>query len=60
MGRAAVLAGTLVIIVLLIGLTIGAAADGGINALGVVVTLLVLALLGFGVLGALMSRPPDE
>jgi hypothetical protein len=60
MGRTAVLAGTLVIIVLLIGLTIGAAADGGINALGVVVTLLVLALLGFGVLGALTTRPPDE
>jgi hypothetical protein len=28
--------------------------------LGVVVTLLVLALLGFGVLGALSTRPPDE
>jgi hypothetical protein len=26
----------------------------------VLVTLLVLALLGFGVLGALWSRPPDE
>jgi hypothetical protein len=60
MARTAVLAGTLAIIVLLIGLTIAAAADGGINALGVVVSLLVLALLGFGVLGALSSRPPDE
>jgi hypothetical protein len=60
MGRVAVLAGTLAIIVLLIGLTIAAAVEGGINALGVVVTLLVLALLGFGVLGALSSRPPDE
>ena len=60
MGRTAVLAGTLAIILLLIGLTIAAAASGDINALGVVVTLLVLALLGFGVLGALSSRPPDE
>jgi hypothetical protein len=60
MGRAPVLAGTLAIIVLLTGLTIAAAIEGGINALGVVVTLLVLGLLGFGVLGALMSGPPDE
>jgi hypothetical protein len=60
MGRAAVLAGTLAIIGLLIGLTVAGAASGDINALGVVVTLLVLALLGFGVLGALSSRPPDE
>jgi hypothetical protein len=60
MGRTAVLAGTLLIILLLIGLTIAGAADGDINVLGVVVTLLVLALLGFGVLGALSTRPPDE
>jgi len=60
MGRNAVLAGTLAIIALLIGLTIAGAVDGWINALGVVVTLLVLALLGFGVLGALFTRPPDE
>ena len=60
MGRTAVLAGTLAIIGLLIGLTIAGAASGDINVLGVVVTLLVLALLGFGVLGALSSRPPDE
>jgi hypothetical protein len=60
MARTAVLAGTLAIIVLLTGLTIGTAIEGEINALGVVVTLLVLGLLGFGVLGALASRPPDE
>jgi hypothetical protein len=60
MPRVAVLAGTLVIIVVLIGLTIAAAADGGINVLGVIVSWLVLALLGVGVLGALGSRPPDE
>jgi hypothetical protein len=60
MGRTAVLAGTLAMIFLLTGLTIAAAVEGGINAFGVVVTLLVLAVLGFGVLGALSSRPPDE
>ena len=60
MPRVVVLAGTLVIIVVLIGLTIAAAAEGGINVLGVIVSLLVLALLGVGVLGALGSRPPDE
>jgi hypothetical protein len=60
MGRTAVLAGTLAMIFLLTGLTIAAAIEGGINAFGVVVTLLVLAVLGFGVLGALSSRPPDE
>ena len=58
--RTAVLAGTLAIIALLIALTIAAAVEGGINVLGVVVTLLVLALLGFGVFGALWSRPPVE
>ena len=59
MARNAVLAGTLAIILLLAGLTIAAAIDGGISVLGVLVTLFVLALLGFGVLGALWSRPPD-
>ena len=60
MGRIPVLAGTLVIIVVLFGLTIAAAADGGIGPVWVIVSLLVLALLGVGVFGALSSRPPDE
>jgi hypothetical protein len=60
MARTAVLAGTLAIILLLAGLTVAAAIEGGISVLGVLVTLFVLALLGFGVLGALWSRPPDE
>jgi hypothetical protein len=60
MERTWVLAGSLAIILLLAGLTIAAAVEGGINVLGVVVTLLVLGLLGFGVLGALLSGPPDE
>jgi hypothetical protein len=60
MARVPVLAGTLVIIAVLVGLTIAAAADGGIGVPGVIVSLLVLALIGVGVLGALLSRPPDE
>jgi hypothetical protein len=60
MARTPILAGTVVMIALLIGLTIAAAADGGIGPLGVIVSVLVLALLGFGVLGALLSGPPDE
>jgi hypothetical protein len=60
MGRVPVLAGTLAIIAALVGLTIAAASQGRMNAAGVVLTVLVLALLGFGVLGALWSRPPDE
>jgi hypothetical protein len=60
MARVPVLAGTLVIIAVLVGLTIAAAADGGIGVPGVIVSLLVLALIGVGVLGALVSRPPDE
>ena len=59
MARTGVLAGTLAIILLLAGLTIAAAVEGGISVLGVLVTLFVLALLGFGVLGALWSHPPD-
>jgi hypothetical protein len=60
MERTWVLAGSLAIILLLAGLTIAAAIEGGITVLGVVLTLLVLGLLGFGVLGALLSGPPDE
>jgi hypothetical protein len=60
MGRAFVLGGTLAMIVLLAGLMIAAAIEGPINVLLLAVTLLVLAVIGFGVLGALTSGPPDE
>jgi hypothetical protein len=60
MARTWVLAGSLAMILLLAGLTIAAAVEGGINFLGVLVTLFVLVLLGFGILGALLSPPPDE
>jgi hypothetical protein len=56
--RAAVLATALVFIVALLGLTIHAAVDGGPDVL-TVVSALVLALLGFGIVGAL-GHPGDR
>ena len=58
MARALVLGGTLAIICLLAFLTISVAVDDGIDVL-VVVSVIILALLGIGVLGALSSPPPD-
>jgi hypothetical protein len=59
MGRTIALVGSLALICLLAALTISVAVDEGVDIL-VVVSLIVLALLGFGVLGALGSPPPDE
>jgi hypothetical protein len=59
MARTLVLAGSLAIICLLAFLTVRVAVREGIDVL-VVVSFVVLALLGFGVLGALTSAPPDE
>jgi hypothetical protein len=58
MARNLVLLGSLAIICLLGFLTITVAIEHGVDIL-VVVSLIVLALLGFGVLGALTSPPPD-
>jgi hypothetical protein len=58
MGRTLVLLGSLGIISLLAFLTITVAIEEGIDIL-VVVSLIVLALLGFGVLGALTTPPSD-
>ena len=58
MARALVLAASLGIICLLAFLTISVAIRDGVDIL-VIVSLLVLAVLGFGVLGALTSPPPD-
>jgi hypothetical protein len=57
--RTLVLAASLAIICLLGFLTVSVAVREGIDVL-VVLSLIVLALLGFGVLGALTSAPPDE
>jgi hypothetical protein len=58
MARALVLAASLGIICLLGFLTISVAIREGVDIL-VIVSLAVLTLLGFGVLGALTSPPPD-
>ena len=56
--RNAVLVAALALIGLLAFLTIRVAAEHGVDVL-VVLSLIVLALLGFGVLGAL-TTPPDD
>ena len=58
MARNAVLFGALLLIGLLAFLTVRVAVRDGIDAV-VVISLLVLALMGVGVLGAL-NAPPDE
>jgi hypothetical protein len=58
MARTLALGGTLAIICLLAFLTISVAVEDGIDVL-VVVSIVILALLGIGVLGALSSPPPD-
>jgi hypothetical protein len=59
MGRTLALVGSLAIICLLAFLTISVAIERGIDVL-VVLSVIILALLGFGVLGALTSPPPDD
>jgi hypothetical protein len=58
MARTLVLVASLGIIGLLAFLTASVAIREGFDIL-VLVSLIVLALLGFGVLGALTSTPPD-
>jgi hypothetical protein len=58
MGRAFVLLGSLGIISLLAFLTVTVAVEEGVDIL-VVVSLIVLVLLAFGVLGALTTPPSD-
>ena len=58
MGRTLALVGSLVIICLLAFLTISVAVESGIDVL-VVLSVIILALLGFGILGALTTPPRD-
>jgi hypothetical protein len=58
MARTLVLLASLVMICLLAFLTVSVAVDDGVTPL-VVVSGIILALLGFGVLGALTTPPPD-
>jgi hypothetical protein len=59
MARTVALVGSLAFICLLAALTISVAVDEGVDIL-VIISLILIALLGFGVLGALSSPPPDE
>ena len=59
MARSLALAASLLLIGLLATLTISVAIEHGVDVL-VLVSLVVLALLGIGVIGALASTPPDE
>jgi F0F1-type ATP synthase assembly protein I len=56
--RTIILATTLVFIVGLAALTVHAAIQGGVDVL-TGFSLLVLALLGFGIVGALRQPPPE-
>ena len=58
MGRTLALLGSLAIVCLLAYLTVSVAVKDGVTPL-VIVSVIILALLGFGVLGALTSPPPD-
>jgi hypothetical protein len=58
MGRTLALVGSLAIICLLAFLTISVAVERGIDVL-VVLSVIILALLGFGILGALTTPPSD-
>jgi hypothetical protein len=59
MARNFVLVACLAMIALLGFLTVSVLVNEGLDVL-VVVSLVILALLGFGVLGALTTPPPDE
>ena len=58
-GRTAALMASLALIALLAALTVKVMIDDGFTFL-VGVSLLIVALLGFGVIGALTTPPPEE
>jgi hypothetical protein len=57
--QSAILAAAFAFVLLLAGLTISVTIEHGFDVI-TVLSLLVLALIGFGVLGALINQPPDE
>jgi hypothetical protein len=57
--RTTILGAAVLFIVILASLTVVAVIHGGVNVL-TLLTLLVLALLGFGIVGALVASPPEE
>ncbi|MEA2190490.1 MAG: hypothetical protein QOI73_611 [Solirubrobacteraceae bacterium] len=59
MARAVILGAALVFIGILAALTVAAIVAGGFNVLSLV-SLLVLAMFAFGIVGALLGPPPPE
>lgn len=57
--QSAILVVVLAFVVVFGAMTVSVAIDSGFDVL-TVLALLVLALIGFGVLGALRETPPDE
>jgi len=57
--RTAILGAALVFIGILASLTVAAVVSGGFNVL-TLVSLLVLAMFAFGIVGALLSPPPED
>ncbi|MEJ7825249.1 MAG: hypothetical protein WKF48_07445 [Solirubrobacteraceae bacterium] len=57
--RTAILGAALLFIGLLAALTVIAVVNGGVNVL-TFVSLLVLAMFAFGIVGALREPPPDD
>ena len=59
MARTVILGAALVFIGILASLTVAAVVAGGFNVLSLV-SLLVLALFAFGIVGALLTPPPED
>ncbi len=59
MARPVILGAALAFIVLLAGLTVAAVISGGFNVL-TLLSLLVLAMFAFGIVGALLAPPPGD
>lgn len=57
-GRTATLAGALVFVAAFAALTVGVIVDSGFDVL-VVISLVVLAMIAYGVIGALLHRPEE-
>ena len=57
-GRLVALGGTLALVLLLLGLTIDVMLKSGFDVL-VLISLVIVGMVGFGVLGALLN-PPEE
>ena len=57
--QSVILAAALAFVVLLAALTVSVTVEHGFDII-TLLSLLVLVLIGFGVLGAMLNQPPDE